>query len=288
MTRQANYIRVALFVAAVTFPVLVWPRTMQPNTGQCSTESAKICLGNVQISKDKEAVLADIEKVLSDKKKWPRTQKEIENLQERLKGVINSLSPSVQEQTLPRLVPRRWEIQALWLLASESPPTDSDINAIRTLADEINLLRINPPSDVAVDLMQELIKKEKELRDKSETLERTLAIKQGKDALGGKDAHGIELAMRQLQGFEDGESKKLVYQLGLLREIVFAASDLNQFKIMKASKLKDYGLAKLSQGLIDLQLRVALNSNKYGVPDSRTELIDLEKQEPLAKPPLRF
>jgi hypothetical protein len=96
MTRQANCIRVVLFVAAITLPVVVWPRTMQPNTGQSSTESAKICPGNVQMSKDKEAVLADIEKALSDKKKWPRTRKEIEKLQERLKESLNNLPPLAQ------------------------------------------------------------------------------------------------------------------------------------------------------------------------------------------------
>lgn len=273
MTRLLNYIQLALLVSVVTLIVRIWPLTMQANSGQAPTATSMNGLGSVQLSNDTEAVFIDIEKILSDETKWPQSREEIEKLQERLKGGINNLSPAVQEQMLPRLVPRRWEIQALWLLAAENQPTDSDISAMRALADEINLLRTNPPSDVGEVLLQKLIKQEQVVRERVAKLELSVAIIHGKAALDAKDLNGIDLAIRELAGFDDDECKKLTYQLGLRREIAAATSDFNQLERLGAPDIKDYGLAKLNQSLIELRLRVALNAKTYSVPEKSSEQV---------------
>ena len=120
MNRLTTYIQVALLFSVVALLVRVWPLTIQANTRQPSAEAAMNGPGKAQLSQDTEAVLVDIARTLADESKWPRTRADIEKLQERLKGAVDILTPDAQEQALPRLVPRRWEIQALWLLATEN------------------------------------------------------------------------------------------------------------------------------------------------------------------------
>jgi hypothetical protein len=150
-----------------------------------------------------DGALAEIEKTLSGPSTWPTKRDDVERLQLALKSAVNSLSPRDQELLLPRLVPRRWEIQALWLLAKENEPADSDIKAARALADEIDLLATAAPTESSDQLRQDLAKREQDLRAMVAARERSLAVEQARAALNGKGGDELDGALRQLNGFDD-------------------------------------------------------------------------------------
>jgi hypothetical protein len=66
--------------------------------------------------------------------------------------------------------------------------------------------------------------------------------------------------------------------LGLRRDLDTVLVDLEQIEKLNDPVLKEYGLAKLHQSVMDLRLRVATNLPKLGSPDKATEqLSTIEK-----------
>ena len=120
--------------------------------------------------------------------------------------------------------------------------------------------------------------REQELREKAAKLERSLAVEQSRAALNAKGSGDLEVAIRQIAAFDDEEARKLGYQLGLRRDLDSALADLEQVEKLTDPALKEYGLAKLNQSVMDLRLRVTLNLPKLGSPEKATErLSSLEK-----------
>jgi len=72
----------------------------------------------LQLPPGVEGAIHEIEEILGAESRWPKEQAEVQKLNERLGTVVDGLSPWAQEEVLPRLLPRRWEVDALWLLAN--------------------------------------------------------------------------------------------------------------------------------------------------------------------------
>lgn len=278
MNRLTIGIQTALVIAVVALIVRVWPLMTQPVTHQSPAAVQVSSVGEMRLPDAASVGLAEVEKTLSVQSNWPSAREGVEKLQEKLKQALNSLSPAEQELALPRLVPRRWEIQALWLLAKENEPSDGQINAMRALADEIDLLNASAPAETSEELHQQLTNRKQELRDKVAKLELSLAVTQARAALNAKGSGDLEVAIRQIAGFDDDEARKLGYQLGLRRDLDSALADLEQLEKLTDPALKEYGLAKLNQNVMDLRLRVVLNMPKLGSPEKAAErLSSLEK-----------
>lgn len=278
MNRLIIGIQAALLIAVVTLIVRVWPLMTQLVTHRGPAPVQVSNVGEQRLPDAASVSLAEVEKTLSVQSSWPSARVGVEKLQEKLKEALNSLSPAEQELALPRLVPRRWEIQALWLLAKENEPSDGQINAMKALADEIDLLNASAPAESAEELRQQLRNREQELRDKVAKLERSLAVEQARAALNAKGNGDLEVAIRQIAAFDDEEARKLGYQLGLRRDLDSALAELDQLEKLADPALKEYGLAKLNQSVMDLRLRVVLNMPKLGSPEQATErLSSLEK-----------
>ena len=154
----------------------------------------------------------------------------------------------------------------------------TEINATKALADEIDLLNASAPSESSEELRKQLKNREQELRDQVSKLERSLAGEQALAALNAKGLGEIDIAIRQITAFDDDEARKLGYQLGLRRDLDSALTDLEQLEKLNDSALKEYGLAKLNQSVMDLRLRVAFNTPKLGSTEKANErLSSLEK-----------
>ncbi len=278
MNRLTIGIQTALLIAVVTLIVRVWPLMTQQVTHQGIPTKQVSSFGESRLPEAASVVLSEVERTLSVQSSWPTSRESIEKLQGKLKDALNSLSPAEQELALPRLVPRRWEIQALWLLAKENQPPNAEINATKALADEIDLLNASAPSESSEELRKLLKNREQELRDQVAKLERSFAGEQALAALNAKGIGELDIAIRQITAFDDDEARKLGYQLGLRRDLDSALTDLEQLEKLSDPALKEYGLAKLNQSVMDLRLRVALNTPKLGSTEKMNErLSSLEK-----------
>ena len=67
---------------------------------------------------DVNAQIKDIEDQLSNESSWPKTATDVEQVRATLASVVDKLPPWAQEELLPRLVPLRWDLEALWALAN--------------------------------------------------------------------------------------------------------------------------------------------------------------------------
>lgn len=278
MNRFTIGIQAALLIAVLTLIVRVWPLMPQPASHQSPAQGQTSGVGEQHLPVVASVNLAEVEKILSVQSSWPSAREGVVRLQEKLKEALNSLSPAEQERALPRLVPRRWEIQALWLLATENEPSDGQIGPMKALADEMDLLSGSAPSESSEELRQRLKNREQELREKAVKLERSLAVEQARAAINAKGSGDLEVAIRQIAAFDDDEARKLGYQLGLRRDLDSALADLEQLEKLTDPALKEYGLAKLNQSVMDLRLRVTLNLPKLGSPEKASEkLSSLEK-----------
>lgn len=278
MNRLTIGIQAVLLIAILTLIVRVWPLMSQSAQHQSNAPVQASSVGEQRLPEVASVSLAEVEKTLSVQSSWPSAREGVERLQEKLKEALNSLSPAEQELALPRLVPRRWEIQALWLLAKENEPSDDQIGAMKALADEIDLLNASAPAESSEELRKRLKNREQELQEKAVKLERSLAVEQARAALNAKGSGDLEVAVRQIAAFDDDEARKLGYQLGLRRDLDSALADLDQLEKLTDPALKEYGLAKLNQIVMDLRLRVTLNMPKLGSPEKATErLSGLEK-----------
>jgi hypothetical protein len=278
MNRLMIGLQAVLLLAVLVLLVRTWPSHSQPYIPPQTTVAVPGSEVEPHLPEMVVAAFAEVERTLSGPSTWPTKRDDIEKLQEKLKSAVNALSPRDQEFLLPRLVPRRWEIQALWLLAKENDPADTDIKGAKSLADEVDLLNTAAPLESSDDLRQQLKRKEQELRVKVAVGERSLAVEQARAALSGKGGDEVDGALRQINGFDDEESRRLGYQLGLRRDMDAVLADLDQLEKLTDPLLKEYGLAKLNQTVMDLRLRVAMNVPTLGSPDRAAErLSTIEK-----------
>ena len=280
LNRISIGIQSATLIAVIALFFQVWPA--QVTSHQASAQSVALHTDNLaglMFPLEVDAVFAEIEATMSDPSKWPTLLADIESLQAKLKAALNSLSPRDQEQALPRLIPRRWEIQALWLMSKENEPSDAEFAALRALADEMDLLQGSAPSESSAELIQQLKKQEALLREMASKSERKGALELATAALTGKGGVELFTAIRRIAAFDDEESKRLGYQLGLRSDLDLVMSDLDQWEKLTDPKLTEFGLTKLLQNVMDLRLRVAVNLPKLGSPEKTTEsLISLEKK----------
>ncbi len=278
MNRLMIGLQTVLLLVVLTLLARTWQPSSQNDKPLSTSVAVPASVAEQRTPETINPAFAEVEAALSGPATWPTRRDEIEKLQEKLKGAVNALPPSEQEILLPRLVPRRWEIQALWLLAKENAPPDADLQGMKALADEVDLLTTAAPMESSDDLRQQLKRKEQELRVKVSAGERSLAVEQARAALNGKGGAELEGVLRQINSFNDEESRRLGFQLGLRRDMDGVLEDLEQLEKLTDPVLKEYGLAKLNQTVMDLRLRVAVNVPKLGAPEKATErLFVIEK-----------
>jgi len=160
-------------------------------------------------------------------------------------------------------VPLRWTIQALWLLFS-SPPEGTDVLGLATYADELESLASNRPNASSENLESRLVKRLKEIREQVAIRDRAAAIKEAQDASAGKG--DIAQAIRRVSGYEDKEAKGLLLQLVFMRDLQALSDDLQiQGKIGDPS-LREFALARLNQGVLDLRLRASIATAEVPKP----------------------
>lgn len=202
-----------------------------------------------------KANLVAIEEKLTKEENWPQSAGDVKMLHDQLATALNQLPPRTQEGLLPSLVPLRWTIQALWLLFS-SPPEGTDLLGLATYADELESLASNRPNASSENLESRLVKRLKEIREQVAIRDRASAIKEAQDASAGKG--DISQAIRRVSGYEDKEAKSLLLQLVFIRDLQALSDDLQIQGNLGDASLREFALARLNQGVLDLRLRASI------------------------------
>ncbi len=210
--------------------------------------------------------MKDIESQLSDESKWPKEASEIQALNERLANVVNSLPPWAQEELLPRLLPRRWEIDSLWFLANSKEATES--NRIDQ-ASAVEVLLSQKSSSASEQIADKLRERQQEILTDIRLQEKAAAISAAQEALDGEGDYDI--AIRMLRACEeDADITELAnrMQVELIRQGLLKEMDniqrLLDFADTAESRTKVYALDRAEQMIADIRIRMGALSH----PDS--------------------
>ncbi len=205
-----------------------------------------------------QAQIAEIEAQLSDESKWPRDAQGVQKLNEKLAALVNALPPWAQEELLPRILPRRWEIDALWVLTNMPDNTEATLlshaKALESLLDQ-------KPLNVSDSLAQKLTARQTHIEILIAQAEKASALSRAKAALSGDG--DAEAALRQLTAYEDENTKALAVQLRerivkkeFSNEIVALRKQLDGYTVIDNATLKEYAYSRAYQTTLDLRLRM--------------------------------
>lgn len=207
---------------------------------------------------DVQAKMADLESQLSDESKWPKKLSEIQKLNESLASVVNSLPPWAQEELLPHLVSRRWEIDSLWFLANSEHATESSRLDQATAVEA--LLTQKPPS-ASDRLADKLRERQRKILADIRIQEKTAAIAAATEALAGRGDY--DTAIRMLAACEeDAEVTEIAgkMQAALTHRAFSGEMDsiqkLLDFADTAESRTKEYTLGRAEQMIVDVRMRM--------------------------------
>lgn len=223
-----------------------------------------------------EDEIVKVEEQLKNESKWPKTTQDIQQINDSLAKVVNKLPPWAQEEMLPRLLPRRWETEALWILASE-PSTDAD--SLSTYVSSIETHLSNKPTDSSVAIEKLLEEKMQKTKEEIPKAERSAAIEAAKKAI--ESNKGLEAAARQLVVYDDEEAKLLLKSLNdilleqsFTHEIGFVEKDLEKYEKLTNIPLREYAIVKIHQSVMDLRLRRKFSGIKGSPLDEKINNIE--------------
>lgn len=215
-------------------------------------------LGNVMplvLPPDVENKIAVLEGQLADKSRWPRDPREV---QKQMTDLVNNLPPWAQEELLPRLLPRMWELDAVEILTFSTGVLESDL--LMTAKAE-NLLT-QKPLTASDNIAQELDAWQKNIEKKIAEAEKNSALASAKESLvKGVD---IEAAAQALSPYQDPEAQALLEKLnaeitkrGVSSQISAIQTELTKMSNVDA-EVKEYAYNRAFQELLDLKSRVVL------------------------------
>ena len=223
-----------------------------------------------------EDEIVKVEEQLKNESTWPKATQGIQQLNDSLAKVVNKLPPWAQEEMLPRLLPRRWETEALWILASKpstealwilanKPSTDADrlptyADSLSTYVSSIESHLSNKPTDSSDEIEKSLKEMMQITKEEIPKAERSAAIKAADLAI--KSKKDVEVAARQLVVYDDKEAKSLLKDLNdilleqsFTQEIGYLEKYEELTKKLTDVPLREYAIVKIHQAVMDLRLR---------------------------------
>lgn len=220
----------------------------------------------VQLADTAEAELTGLERALATPAAWPADAAQVQSLNARLLQVLQPLPPWAQDALLPRLLPLKWSIQALWILRSPVPEAREDLVNFQT--------NVQAHLDAVPDGVLPALRSEVEQRRDSVSVTlRKVTLKDAEAAIKAPPPEGAPRD-RQLQtaaallgtltGADDDDARRLRRELEdlalrLAAEKVLAESSAQRAKARQTGDdaLLEHASQQARQGLMDLRLRLA-------------------------------
>ncbi|TLM69248.1 MAG: hypothetical protein FDZ69_00310 [Deltaproteobacteria bacterium] len=218
-------------------------------------------LGNVMplvLPPDVESKISEMESRLADESRWPKDAAEVQKQQSEMTNLMNSLPPWAQEELLPRLVPRMWELDTLEILKKSTGLLEND-QLMSAKAE--NLLTQKPPkaSDVLanrLDAWQANIESQLASKEKMTTFNNANA------ALAGQG--NIEAAAVAISAYDEPQARELsnklnknIVEKGLSSQVSVLAKDVLEYK-NNTPEIQEYLYNKAFQIILDIKSRAAL------------------------------
>jgi hypothetical protein len=268
MNKSAVVIQATTLVVVVAMSVLLWKldgdlkvvrdkqEQISPGTNRPTANGTRYVLPPAI-----DTEIKSIEQQLGDPDKWPKDAESVRSLNERFVSAVDQLPPWAVDELGPRLLPRRWDIDALWL-AKEATPVD--VASLSDVAGTVAAHLEGKPQGVSERIHKELLKR----KDQIDKAERSAAIKSVRQVLGGNAAktRDLEKAAESLAKYADSSDKEIGELNRQLGAIVLKRSFIEAFETLQKefegnekiveTQLKEYALLQFNQGLMALRLRV--------------------------------
>ena len=177
MNKSAVVIQATILVIVVAMSFQLWKldtdlKVISSNQEQISPGTKRPMANGTRYALPPaiDTEIKNIEQQLGDSDKWPKDAESVRNLNERFVSAVDQLPPWAVDELGPRLLPRRWDIDALWL-AKEATPVD--VASLSDVAGTIAAHLEGKPQGVSVKIHKELLKR----KDQIDKAERSAAIK---------------------------------------------------------------------------------------------------------------
>lgn len=226
-----------------------------------------------------ERELARLEEIVADRTAWPEDTENSQILLTDFQNLLASYPPLVQESLLPRLLPLRWNLQALLLRVTDSEavmsPGDAEdrVVVIEDRLMEIENLMSVTPTGAAQMLVSELDRKRSQLDESLEHMRRILTVRRAKQILSSNGEHldSIEAVWHELDALTaeadiDQLRRKLRERL-LLSEVIARCDEFN-VRLQRLHNhpdpvLRQAGVSALHEQVAALNLELFLDDEEH-------------------------
>jgi hypothetical protein len=232
----------------------------------------------ITVPEEIEEKLSELERVMLNESNWPLTADDVKKISDDFAGLVSTMPPWVQEELLPRIVPRRWELEALLRLRQDSP---SGPEAMAQFSDEILVLYTDYPKGVSEKLVTELQRRRVEVEEKFDELERLEALKYAHAAMAGNG--DLNEAALRLARYDEADADVAPLKIKLIdaatrsafeSEVATLEADFQRFEKIKDESLRDYALMRAQQAIMDIKLRLSAPGKADESLVSRIEQLD--------------
>ena len=220
----------------------------------------------LQLAQAAEQELTALEQAVAAPAAWPATAAQVQVLNDRLLALLRPLPPWVQDALLPRLLPLKWSIHALWILRSELPDDRGElVNFDTNLQAHLDPLPDGVAAPLRTALQQHAVQVRERLR--AATLAQARKTMAEQPPAKAEDDRRVEKAaalLGSLVGPEDEEVRKLRGDIEAMALRQVSAKALKQAQDQKAlasrigdPALSEQALQQARYGLMELRLRIA-------------------------------
>lgn len=220
----------------------------------------------LQLSQQTEKALSALEGAVASTPGWPADAQGVQALNDRLLALLKPLPPWAQDALLPRLLPLKWQIHALWILRAEPPAEHAALSNfeanLRAHLDEIPA-GVTPPLPEA--LREHATKVTANLR-KATLAQASKFMAEPPPVKAEDDRRGERAAalLGTLADPEDDEVRKLraeIEAMALRQAAAKALKDAQDQRTLATKTsdpaLSEHALQQARHGLLELRLRLA-------------------------------
>ena len=226
----------------------------------------------VRIPESTENELVRIESKLAEADTLTVSKDDAATLTRTFTTLISSLPPWIQAELLPRIVPVRWQLDALLLMHRELP---DDADNLLDLAEELAIHASNHPQATPDVLLERLQRHAKNVTAKTAEVEERSAIERARKAASGEGDPSASLV--ELDTLADTPERKQLQQklrLAVLdKEVDRIEGDADLLNRLTDPELKARLAAGIQTAIQDL--RVALSSLDIETPGLSARLSTL-------------
>ncbi len=210
--------------------------------------------------------LQELEDIVAEKGKWPTNPAEAEHLRQELEELVTSLAPPIQESILPRLLPLRWAVRAIWTMRVAETAEE---NQLTDVADDLGSLLAIEPDATADELRSAVEEALLRVEGAAERHFRATAIATARKAIEGSGS--AAQAWDALRGFSDGDEEIALLRRDLrkritLEDIVVQVKQLRD-RLGRVERLSDEvsqqtALSQLYESAVRYKVDLVLGSDE--------------------------